>query len=90
MTETIRKRYRLSPEGNVLALWSLILGVAGFCIPVAGGLAAIVLGVLGLIRARRTMNGQAAAVAGIILGAISIASWAAGWAIVHVFTSPAR
>jgi hypothetical protein len=36
------------------------------------------------------MNGQAAAVAGIILGAISIASWAAGWAIVHVFTSPAR
>jgi len=37
MTETIRKRYRLSPEGNVLALWSLILGVAGFCIPVAAG-----------------------------------------------------
>jgi len=55
---------------------------------VAGGLAAVVLGVFGLIRARRTMNGQAAAVAGIILGAISIASWAAGWTIVHAFFTP--
>jgi uncharacterized protein DUF4190 len=90
MTETIRKRYRLSPEGNVLAMWSLILGVAGFCIPLAGGVGAVVLGVLGLIRARRTMNGQPAAVAGIILGAISIVGWVAGWAIVHAFTAPAR
>ena len=91
MTETIRKRYRLSPEGNVLALWSLILGVAGFCLPFAGGAAAVVLGVLGLIRARRTMNGQPAAVAGIILGAISIAGYLAGWKIFHAFfTSPAH
>jgi len=46
---------------------------------------------LGLIRARRTMNGQAAAVAGIILGAISIAGYLAGWTIFHAFfTSPAH
>ena len=90
MPDPIRKRYRLSPEGNTLALWSLIFGVAGFCVPVAAGLAAILLGVLGLIRARRTLNGQPAAVAGIILGAISIAGWAAGWTIFHAITTPAR
>jgi hypothetical protein len=94
MTETIRKRYRLLPEGNAPARWSVIVGVVCLCVPWAGGLAAIVLGVIGLIRARRTMNGQAAAIAGIILGVVNIAIWTGGWfagsTIVHLFTKPAR
>ena len=79
MGESILKRYRLSPPGNAFAAWSVIAGVAGFCVPFIGGAAAIALGVIGLVQARRSLNGKGAAVTGLCLGVASILLYALVW-----------
>src|SRR4051795_13130882 len=79
MGESILKRYRLSPPGNVCAGWSVIAGIAGFCIPFIGGAAARVLGVIGIVQARRSLNGKGAAVTGLCLGVASILIYLLVW-----------
>ena len=54
MSESTPTRYRLTPPGNPFAVWAVVCGVVGFCVPAIGGLAAIVLGVLGVVRANKT------------------------------------
>ena len=76
MAESTSTRYRLNPPGNPYALWSLIFGVAGFCLPLLGGLVAVVLGGMGMARARRTLDGNAVALTGLVLGLLSIATYA--------------
>jgi hypothetical protein len=87
-------RYRLNPPGNPFALWSLLLGVAGFCVPFVGGAAAVVLGVLGILRAKRVFDGYGVALTGLVLGLISIASYAgmiaAGWGVAAFFGGSGR
>ena len=72
MSESTPTRYRLMPPGNPFAAWAVVCGVAGFCIPAIGGLAAVVLGVLGLVRANKTLEGRGTAIAGIVLGVLAI------------------
>lgn len=84
MSESSPTRYRLMPPGNPFAMWALVCGVAGFCVPAVGGLAAIVLGVLGLIRANKTLEGKGPSIAGIALGVVSlVTSSLATWGIVN-------
>lgn len=71
----------LQPAGarNPLALWALIVGIVGVLtvlIPFVGlvlGAVAIVLGVLGLARARETGVGRAQGIAGLVVGAVAAA-----------------
>src|SRR3954447_4290252 len=79
MGESILKRYRLSPPGNACAGWSVIAGIAGFCVPFIGGAAAVVLGIIGIVQARRTMNGKGAAATGLCLGLASILIYLLVW-----------
>jgi hypothetical protein len=85
--------YRLSPPGNPFAFWSLIMGVAGFCIPFAGGLAAVVLGVMGMQRAKAVLDGRGVAVTGLVLGIVSIVChatlFAFGWGLAALFSGHA-
>jgi hypothetical protein len=68
--------YRLSPTiTNGFGLASLIAGIAGFCLPVAGGLTALVLGFVGIQRSRDTHTGKGLSIAGMVLGGISIVFW---------------
>ncbi|HLL87960.1 MAG TPA: DUF4190 domain-containing protein [Tepidisphaeraceae bacterium] len=62
---------------NVLAIVSLICGILG-CIPFITGLAAIVTGALGIKKANdpQVQSGKGLAIAGIILGVLSVGLWA--------------
>jgi hypothetical protein len=60
------------PRTNGLALASLIVSIAGFCVLFVGGLVGLVLGILGLRKARDpNVGGRGMAVAGIVLGVLS-------------------
>lgn len=66
-----------SHRANPLALWALIVGIAGLLtalIPVVGllfGVVSLVLGLLGLSRARAVSAGRQFSIAGVILGAVA-------------------
>jgi len=72
---------------------SLIFGVLG-CIPGLTGLLAIILGVVGLRRARKpNVGGKGLAAAGLTLGIVSVVVWSVGLTAAGVFWSvsgPAR
>jgi hypothetical protein len=70
--------FSMQPRGNGPAVASLICSLLGFCIPVIGGLAGIILGFIGLGRARETAKGGGMAVAGIIIGIITLLAWGGG------------
>jgi len=61
-------------QGNGLAVTSLVVGILGFCIlPIVGGIGAIVLGILGLNKTKDPrVGGKGMAIAGIILGSLSM------------------
>jgi prepilin-type processing-associated H-X9-DG protein len=60
-------------EKNGLALTSLILGCVGFCVPLLGGIGAIVTGILGLTKTRDPrVGGRGMSIVGITLGGVSI------------------
>jgi prepilin-type processing-associated H-X9-DG protein len=60
-------------QSNGLAVGSLVMGIVGFIIPVIGGLVAIVLGILGLTKTKDPrVGGKGMAIAGIIIGAVSM------------------
>jgi hypothetical protein len=78
--------YRLSPSiTNGFGLASLIVGTASFCTPMAGGLAAIALGFLGLRRSKQTHTGKGMSIAGMVLGVASILVWTIFWSAVLTF-----
>jgi len=59
--------------GNGLAVTSLVFGIIGFCLPIIGGLVAIVTGILGLSRTKDPrVGGRGLAIAGLVLGCVSI------------------
>src|SRR5215211_1957848 len=60
-------------QTNGWAVTSLVSGLLGFCIPVVGGLIAIVTGIVALTRTRDPrVGGKGLAIAGISVGAVSI------------------
>jgi uncharacterized protein DUF4190 len=69
--------YHMQPtKGNGFALASLITGIVGFCVPFLGGLLAILFGFLGLRRSKETHSGKGLAIAGLILGVLSLGFYA--------------
>ena len=70
-------QYAMQPSGtNGWGLASLITGLVSFCIPFLGGLVAVVLGIVGLSAAKKNRSGKGLAIAGLILGLLSIAAYA--------------
>ncbi len=62
---------------SLLTIWSLILGLTGFCVP-AAGIAAVICGHLGLSRIRNsggTLGGRGVGIAGLVTGYLSAAMW---------------
>jgi len=81
------------PPTCITAVLSLILGLAGFVTLGVGGLLGLVLGLLSIKKTGEgMMKGRGLAVAGMVIGALSIAAWAvvgiAGDAIWSAFTKP--
>src|SRR5439155_1199367 len=58
------------PAANGMATTALILGLTSLCVGLLTGIPAIVCGVLGLSRAKRTGTGQGRATAGLVLGGV--------------------
>jgi hypothetical protein len=68
-------------ETSAFALWSLILGVMGPCTVGLGGVAGLVLGILGLgqiARSEGRIKGRGLAIAGIVCSAVSLVVLVAG------------
>ena len=61
-------------QSNGWSIASLICGILG-CIPFLTGLLAIVFGFMGLGKAKKTNSGRGLAVAGLVLGFLSILGW---------------
>lgn len=59
------------PPGNGMATASMVLGLVGFCVPVVCGVIAIILGLVGLGRAKKIGVGKGMAIVGIILGVLN-------------------
>lgn len=70
-----------APRGKTcgLAVAALVVALAGIVLPVIGGLAAIVIGVvaLGRISRNRGLRGSGLAVAGIVTGVVDVLGWVA-------------
>jgi prepilin-type processing-associated H-X9-DG protein len=59
--------------GNGLAVASLVLALIGLCVPLVPAVVAIVLGILGLQKTRNpAVGGKGMAIAGIVIGAMSV------------------
>ena len=69
------------PRTSVSSIASLVCGLLA-CIPFATGLAAVVLGIVGIRKTRDPMaSGRGMAIVGLILGVLSLAGWAIGGAV---------
>lgn len=81
------------PRANGPAIASLVFGILG-CIPEITGVLAVILGIIGLRRARHpNTGGKGMAIAGLVLGLVSILLWslflgAGGW--LYVKSRPQR
>jgi hypothetical protein len=63
------------PKKNGLAIASLVFGITAFCIPLLGTVAAVLLGVMALRRARRSpaeYGGEGMATAGIVVACVAL------------------
>jgi Domain of unknown function (DUF4190) len=70
------------PRTSVAAILSLVCGLLG-CIPFVTGLAAVILGFVGIKKTRDPMvTGKGMAIAGLILGILSLAGWSVGSATI--------
>jgi hypothetical protein len=75
------------PRTSVAAIISLICGLLG-CIPFVTGLAAVILGIVGIKKTKDPMvKGKGMAIAGLVLGCLSIAGWAIGAASIGGFVA---
>ncbi len=57
------------------AIWSLVCGILSFCLSIFGGIPAIVLGILGIIKVNAdpaNLKGKGLAISGIILGVVGV------------------
>lgn len=63
-------------QTNGWSIAALITGIVGFCLPVLGGLLAVLFGFLGIKRAKTANNGKGLAITGLVLGILSIGVWA--------------
>jgi hypothetical protein len=72
------QNFSMQPRGNGPAVASLICGLLGFCVPGVGGLLGIILGFIGLKRSKETATGGGMAMAGIIIGIITLLAWGGG------------
>ena len=83
----------VAPRGNGAATASLIFGLLG-CVPELTGLLAIILGIIGLRRARKlNARGKGLAAAGLTLGIVSVIGWTIGLVVAGVMwrdSGPAR
>ena len=69
---------QLQPRMNIPAVVSLVLGFVSFCLPILPGLLAVIFGLFGIKRSRdQSVGGRGPAVAGIVLGSLSIMLWLA-------------
>ncbi len=70
-------QYSVPPRSstNGWAITSLVLGIIGFCIPFVGGLLATIFGIVGIAKGRKRGSGTGLAIAGLVLGLISLAVW---------------
>ena len=60
------------------AIASLVLGIVGLCVPVLGGLVAIILGIVGIgSTGKPNVKGRGLAIAGLILGVLTVLGWGA-------------
>ena len=76
------------PQVSNSAVASLIFGLLG-CIPILPGAAAVILGILGIKRTNDPMfTGRGMAIAGLILGVLSLGAWTVG--LVYVGTGIAK
>jgi len=67
----------MAPQAsNGWSIAALITGIVGFCVPLLGGLLAVLFGFLGIKRAGATNTGKGMSIAGLILGILSIGFWA--------------
>jgi hypothetical protein len=63
------------PKTSVAAISSLVCGLLG-CVPFLTGLAAVILGIVGIRKTRDPMvTGRGMAIAGLILGCLSLVGW---------------
>jgi hypothetical protein len=62
-------------QGNGWALASLITALVGFCVPLLGGFLAVLFAFFGFRTAKKSNSGKGLAVAGLILGLLSLAGW---------------
>src|ERR1700733_11853695 len=78
---------------NAPAIASLVLGILG-CVPLLTGIAAIFLGIIGIRKTRDpSVGGKTLAIAGLVLGIVSIVGWAGFGGILgggYVESTPAR
>lgn len=81
------------PRTSGAAIASLILGILG-CVPLLTGILAVILGFVGISATRKpNVGGRGLAIAGLILGLLSIVGWAGfgglmGWG--YMATAPNR
>ena len=67
----------MAPQAsNGWSVAALVTGLIGFCVPLLGGLLAMLFGFLGIKRSNVTNSGRGMSIAGLILGLLSVAGWA--------------
>lgn len=67
----------MAPQAsNGWSIAALVTGIVGFCVPLLGGVLAIIFGILGIKRSGKTNTGKGMSIAGLILGIISLGIWA--------------
>ncbi|QOV90923.1 DUF4190 domain-containing protein [Humisphaera borealis] len=78
----------MAPQAsNGWSIAALVTGIISFCVPLLGGLLALLFGFLGIKRSKVTNSGKGMSIAGLILGVLSVGLWAlfgsAIWAMVQ-------
>jgi hypothetical protein len=72
------------------AIASLVLGFVGFCIPLIGGLVAVILGLVGIASTGKpNVKGRGLAIAGLILGLLTLLGWGVFGGIMGVMMAKA-
>jgi hypothetical protein len=64
-----------SPKTSGKAVWSLVLGILSFCIPILPAIPGVILGILGLVdinKNERRLKGKGLAITGLVLSVLSI------------------
>ena len=72
------------------AIAALVLGLVGFCVPVIGGLVAVILGIVGIASTGTpNVKGRGMAISGLILGLLTLLGWGVMGGVVGVMFAKA-